>query len=169
MTTDGSSLSNNGRCAIIRPLPWSGIEVVITGLTRNQLVGFTGTWVRIPPAPHELSTCIIAGAFPIVCGAGWDPPVRSICVQPPWSGVCTCFALTNAGRLPLALPTGESLPLFARSAKNETPQTGCFRFWRNERVGFGPTCPRGKQAECQHSVLSDEAGNEASLLARKGE
>ena len=53
-----------------------------------------------------------------------------------------------------------------RSAKNETPQTGCFRFWRNERVGFGPTCPRGKRAECQHSVLSGEAGNEASLLAR---
>ena len=75
LTTDGSSLSNNGRCAIIRPLPWSGIEVVITGLTRNQLVGFTGTWVRIPPAPHELGTCIIAGAFPI---AWWDSPVRSM-------------------------------------------------------------------------------------------
>ena len=55
------------------------------------------------------------------------------------------------------------------SAKNETPLAGCFRFWRNERVGFGPTCPRGKRAECQHSVLSGEAGNEASLLARKGE
>ena len=52
--------------------------MVITGLTRNQLVGFTGTWVRIPPAPRELGTCIIAGAFPIACGAGWDPPVRSM-------------------------------------------------------------------------------------------
>ena len=28
----------------------SGIEVVITGLTRNQVV-LTGSWVRIPPAP----------------------------------------------------------------------------------------------------------------------
>ena len=29
---------------------WSGIEVVITGLTRNQLRG-NPPWVRIPPAP----------------------------------------------------------------------------------------------------------------------
>ena len=29
---------------------WSGIEVVITGLTRNQLTG-NRPWVRIPPAP----------------------------------------------------------------------------------------------------------------------
>ena len=29
----------------------TGIEVVITGLTRNQFVGNTGTWVRIPPRP----------------------------------------------------------------------------------------------------------------------
>ena len=29
---------------------WSGIEVVITGLTRNQLYGNV-PWVRIPPAP----------------------------------------------------------------------------------------------------------------------
>ena len=28
----------------------TGIEVVITGLTRNQFVG-NGTWVRIPPRP----------------------------------------------------------------------------------------------------------------------
>ena len=56
-----------------------------------------------------------------------------------------------------------------RSAKNETPLAGCFRFWRNERVGFGLTCPHGKRAERQHSVLSGEAGNEANLLARKGE
>ena len=32
--------------------------------------------------------------------------------------------------------------------------------------GRKPTCPRGKGAKCQHSVLSGEAGNEASLLAR---
>ena len=31
---------------------WSGIEVVITGLTRNQLTG-NRPWVRIPPAPPE--------------------------------------------------------------------------------------------------------------------
>ena len=37
-------------CDIIPPLPWSGIEVVITGLTRNQFDGNV-TWVRIPPAP----------------------------------------------------------------------------------------------------------------------
>ena len=29
---------------------WSGIEVVITGLTRNQLTG-NRPWVRIPPTP----------------------------------------------------------------------------------------------------------------------
>ena len=31
---------------------WSGIEVVITGLTRNQFDGNV-TWVRIPPAPPQ--------------------------------------------------------------------------------------------------------------------
>ena len=34
---------------------------------------------------------------------------------------------------------------------------------RNQFVGLPA---RGKGAECQHSVLSGEAGNEASLLAR---
>ena len=34
------------------------------------------------------------------------------------------------------------------------------------RVEGEPTCPRGKRAKCQHSVLSGEAGNEVSLLAR---
>ena len=38
-----------------------------------------------------------------------------------------------------------------------------------DRVGGEPTCPRGKRAKCQHSVLSGTAGNEASLLARKEE
>ena len=32
---------------------WTGIEVVITGLTRNQFVGNSGTWVRIPPCPPQ--------------------------------------------------------------------------------------------------------------------
>ncbi len=104
-------------------------------------------------APHELGTCMDAGAFPITRGAGWDPPVRSIYIQPPWSGVCTCFALTNLGRFRLQrlsassivatphwgdcsfsddlrideisatgghrffAPAGETLPSFARSAK----------------------------------------------------
>ena len=31
---------------------WRRIEVVITGLTRNQFAG-NGTWVRIPPSPPE--------------------------------------------------------------------------------------------------------------------
>ena len=31
---------------------WSGIEVVITGRTRNAFV-LTDTWVRIPPTPPE--------------------------------------------------------------------------------------------------------------------
>ena len=33
------------------PVAWSGIEVVITALTRNQVTG-NRPWVRIPPAPH---------------------------------------------------------------------------------------------------------------------
>ncbi len=33
------------------PLFWSGIEVVITALTRNQ-VGGNVSWVRIPPTPR---------------------------------------------------------------------------------------------------------------------
>ena len=35
------------------PLFWSGIEVVITALTRNQ-VGGNVSWVRIPPSPFQL-------------------------------------------------------------------------------------------------------------------
>ena len=30
---------------------WRRIEAVITGLTRNQFAGNSGTWVRIPPSP----------------------------------------------------------------------------------------------------------------------
>ena len=36
---------------IDKSVAWTGIEVVITGLTRNQFVGNSGTWVRIPPRP----------------------------------------------------------------------------------------------------------------------
>ena len=32
-------------------ISWSGIEVVTTGLTRNQLRAYHPPWVRIPPAP----------------------------------------------------------------------------------------------------------------------
>ena len=79
------------------------------GADSKSVCRFTGTWVRIPPAPRELGTCIIAGAFPITRGAGWDPPVRSIYIQPPWSGVCTCFARTNLGRFRLQRLSASSI------------------------------------------------------------
>ena len=49
----GCDLSKERAYDIIRPLPWSGIEVVITGLTRNQFVGlpargFESHPLRIP-------------------------------------------------------------------------------------------------------------------------
>ena len=37
---------------------WTGIEVVITALTRNQVV-LTGSWVRIPPCPPIMRVCSI--------------------------------------------------------------------------------------------------------------
>ena len=42
------------RCGKIHTVPFNRkrIEVVITGLTRNQ-VAFTGSWVRIPPLPPK--------------------------------------------------------------------------------------------------------------------
>ncbi len=47
----------------------SGIEVVITGLTRNQFVS-NHTWVRIPPAAPTIETCFLirskAGFFLIL-------------------------------------------------------------------------------------------------------
>ena len=46
------------RCELI----WSGIEVVITALTRNQVTG-NRPWVRIPPAPHNLSGPLGSGGF----------------------------------------------------------------------------------------------------------
>ena len=48
------------RCELI----WSGIEVVITALTRNQVTG-NRPWVRIPPAPPNESTPF-AGCFHLV-------------------------------------------------------------------------------------------------------
>ena len=64
---------------------WSGIEVVITGLTRNQLTG-NRPWVRIPPAPpyfgmwlslveHYVRDVGAAGSNPVIpttagCSAG---------------------------------------------------------------------------------------------------
>ena len=54
------------------------------------------------------------GAFSLVGLVGLEPmSVRSIVAQPPWSGVCARFALTNSGHLPSALPTGETFPSFA--------------------------------------------------------
>ena len=47
---DGQSVGNKA---------WSGIEVVITGLTRNQLTG-NRPWVRIPPAPPRRGKLCIA-------------------------------------------------------------------------------------------------------------
>ena len=41
---------------------WSGIEVVITGLTRNQLRG-NPPWVRIPPAPPKMGSAACASHF----------------------------------------------------------------------------------------------------------
>jgi hypothetical protein len=43
---------------------WKRIEVVITGLTRNQ-VAFTGSWVRIPPLPPSKNpvTMRVSGFF----------------------------------------------------------------------------------------------------------
>ena len=37
---------------------WSGIEVVITGLTRNQLYLWV-PWVRIPPAPPSKNEAVL--------------------------------------------------------------------------------------------------------------
>ena len=39
-------------CAFVAQHIWRRIEVVITGLTRNQFAG-NGTWVRIPPSPPK--------------------------------------------------------------------------------------------------------------------
>ncbi len=46
--TDSKSYFFGTLC--IQNLIWKRIEVVITGLTRNQVV-LTGSWVRIPPLP----------------------------------------------------------------------------------------------------------------------
>ena len=42
---------------------WSRIEEVITSLTRNQVVDFIGTWVRIPPTPLPLFLTLETGYF----------------------------------------------------------------------------------------------------------
>ena len=50
----------------VHNLIWSGIEVVITGLTRNQLTG-NRPWVRIPPAPPQApESTTFSGAFSIL-------------------------------------------------------------------------------------------------------
>ena len=50
--------------------------------------------------------------------------VRSIIAARPWSGLAARFALTNSGRLPAALPTGETLPSFAPSMCSHLGATG---------------------------------------------
>ena len=47
---------------------WSGIEVVITALTRNQVTG-NRPWVRIPPAPLSVNPDLTASdpGFCFVC------------------------------------------------------------------------------------------------------
>ena len=50
--------SPTSRCPVradVKINSWSGIEVVITGLTRNQFEGNL-TWVQIPPAPPNQRT-----------------------------------------------------------------------------------------------------------------
>ena len=55
----------------------SGIEVVITGLTRNQVV-LTGSWVRIPPAPPSKNpvTMRVSGFF-FFCVRSKNHPIFS--------------------------------------------------------------------------------------------
>ena len=55
---------------------WSGIEVVITGLTRNQFA-FTGTWVRIPPAPPNEFRDVVY--IPFFCKEKRKHPVGCFC------------------------------------------------------------------------------------------
>lgn len=73
------------------PIIWRRIEVVVTSLTRNQVVR-KGTWVRIPPLPPEkpqkrlflgLFSILLHGALTVCCpaallpGAGIYTPDRS--------------------------------------------------------------------------------------------
>ena len=54
---------------------WSGIEVVITGLTRNQVV-LTGSWVRIPPAPPSKNPVTMRGSgFFLFCARFKNHPI----------------------------------------------------------------------------------------------
>ena len=48
----------------------SGIEVVITGLIRNQFEGNL-TWVRIPPAPPNASFHAVFAAWKLASFAYW--------------------------------------------------------------------------------------------------
>ena len=48
----GTATGHNGAPRYNISKIWRRIEVVITGLTRNQFAG-NGTWVRIPPSPPK--------------------------------------------------------------------------------------------------------------------
>ena len=51
---------------------WKRIEVVITGLTRNQLIR-KGPWVRIPPLPPQINEAMIQfHSFVFICGCLLD-------------------------------------------------------------------------------------------------
>ena len=57
----GHNGADSKSCIIFKKLNkfivWSGIEVVVTSLTRNQVVR-KGTWVRIPPSPPNQTPSI---------------------------------------------------------------------------------------------------------------
>ena len=64
----------------MRPLSWSGIEVVITALTRNQVYGNV-PWVRIPPAPHKAKASF-TGAFVLYIADSNKAAVNEAPVEP---------------------------------------------------------------------------------------
>ena len=65
------------------------------------------------PRNHGKMTIRKGWSFYLVSPAGLS--VRSIVAWDLVAGPRLLFALTNSGRLPLALPTGEMLPSFAHS------------------------------------------------------
>ena len=106
----------------------TGIEVVITGLTRNQFVGNSGTWVRIPPRPPNKNLKVDRNLEVFALYFGFK---ETLCLCGFRNASCKSAA-DNVFSLSAALFLRRICPKISVSIKNETvkfyPDLSCQLF-----------------------------------------
>ena len=133
------------KCLISIKDTWRGIEVVITGLTRNQFAS-NRTWVRIPSSPpkHE-NTVLLCGVFYFIPEKYKKAPARNAC-----RGHTVRVIAPEKQKRPNACNAYQGLPSVKFIPKNSNASTRKTRVkalsWRrtrdlNPRAGFSRPTP----------------------------